>query len=186
MGRVGVALKRQHSDRAHLGVDNPVFGDVGLSVVGHLFDRIALGIVRTDHLGYQVGTKPVAILAARVAGLAHQQNIRLALLAGPHLKPERGHKHLSAQRLQESPQQIIEKQHDYLMFIRWQGQNLDHPIGELYQMPRLIGQSEILLFGPQALKQAQIDAEPIDLTDQFEVSSAYIRNHRCTSPETMR
>jgi hypothetical protein len=46
----------------------------------------ASGSSGADDLDYQVGAEPVTVLPPWVVGVAHQQNVRLTMLAGADLE----------------------------------------------------------------------------------------------------
>jgi hypothetical protein len=48
---------------------------------------ITFGVIRTDDFHHQIRAQPVAILAARVMGIAYQQDIRLTEFTRADLYP---------------------------------------------------------------------------------------------------
>jgi hypothetical protein len=66
---------------------------------------------------------------------------------------------------------------DRLMLIGWHGQHLDHAVGELNQVTRIIRQPEVLFDGPEALQRCEIDRRSVLLPHQLQRCSAKIYGH---------
>jgi hypothetical protein len=112
---------------------------------------------RADAATYRnVGAEPIAVLPARIVGIEDEQNVRLtkSSLADSHSEGSVTHPSTSrANEVQQSQEHVLR---DGLMFIGWHREDLDRAVGEFNQSPAVVGQLEVLLFGPEALDWSQI------------------------------
>ena len=156
MFAVPAVAEDEHGDGLVDGIHDPVFGNARLGVVGALVDQVTAGIVGTDHLQHQVGAEPVFVAAARVAGMAHQQQIRLAELALTDSQAQRREDRVAAQIPHEREQGEEQESQDHLMSVRRHGQNLDASVSELDQPVTLIRQLQVLGLGPGTLQGGKV------------------------------
>lgn len=63
------------------------------------------------------------------------------------------------------------------MLVGHGGQHLDRAVGELDQVPGVVGEGEVLFLGPQPLEWAQVDAQAVALPHQPELGVAPVDGH---------
>src|SRR5260370_14571456 len=78
---VSLSAQPENGDRFRLRVNNPVFRNMGLGIIGAFVNQIPFRLIGADNFQGQVGAEPEAVLPARVCGQKEQQEIGLAELS---------------------------------------------------------------------------------------------------------
>jgi hypothetical protein len=132
-------------------------GDACLGVVGALDLGVTLGVVTADDLDNRVGAEPIAVLSAWVVRVAHEQNVRLAMLAGSDLEAKRSILDFAADALDTREECQKDELSNGLVFIRRHRQHLDITIAEFEQASAVINHGQVQFLGPEALDRPQIE-----------------------------
>ncbi len=129
---------------------------MGLRIIRSLVDQVPLRLILTDNFQGQIGTKPKAVLPARVRGHEEQHEIRLAELARSRLEPQGSKLHVAALGLEEMEKGNKKELQKALMLIGRHGEHFQIAVGEFNQSVPMVGKNKVLFVAPYPLGRKDV------------------------------
>jgi hypothetical protein len=148
----------EDGDALLLWVDDPVFRDAGFGVVTAFFDVIAFAAfpILADNLYYKISAIPSPLVAAMIVFSFHEDDIRLADDPGTKADSQRSEKNAAEASLRDKSQkQAVQELKDHLMRFSGHFQDLHVTVGEFDKVVGFVGQVEVFVLRPHALRRIE-------------------------------